>query len=903
VCSALVAVWSHLVAAKSSLCSLSLCPLPTASEGDPVKLLFLSAKHNPCGTGQLSYNMSQKKEELLSAVKRAHDESDMEDLERLMQRHLTRGDSFNMQEILDFLSSAEHEAVWGALNAFTTALTDALQLEDDNNDGGMVDGADEIIQSLRRIAAFLTLYVESQYRPPSLLATLQLCHDMLIPLSDDISGASAFKSSVARCCEAWWVKEEIGAENLVPQLIPYTLLAALEPAIIDADIKRCWTIRGALLLLDFDDPSIESIRGLLLRCVVHTGFLKVVEGRRFLSFLFTINNSEYKVANSNDTAQSFLRTISHFPPALGLISQIISVMKPNIASGIKGVASAYGDVIYRAWKDSGERAPEVQTLIEEFVQRLAHETILAADRKYFRGLRILLGVFHENKRAKGVDAMLLRAYGPILWRSLRCANALVRAQATMLFFDAFPLQDNEAGNVESDSILQKQFDLLSSLLKDEDHRVRSAAVSGVFYILGEYWEAIPLATTRQILSYVLGTLGQDTSCVDVRFAMVSGINHLLDQPLAHGVLGALLPLLKNVIHDKAEKVRVAFLQVLDKVKGIKNIHFYDIVGEDNLLAQFAEDSGRPTVAVGFTKLLLNSFYPRQENGGGSIEMNIEQKLRCIKFVRMNVDAAVVFYSNLSKFVSVGSATKLCAMVFALLREPLADTSIQTKNEELPAESQHPLLARVKRRRDQELAKRQDINNADNEIDSAKQLSQHAAEVLDLPTRVGVLRVVLGCLSSISSQLKQDKHEPSREFLGTHLNFDAVFQVFKAIEPNDVNTDVESLPLILQLIALLKDVRSVDDESCSVTQFNPREFNFDSVVQSFVKAWNNISINEEFDELTRSSRLKQQAVACVDVLCTLGETVSSFYYSLHCFVLQNSFLISFPTPKPHPLLFL
>ena len=61
--------------------------------------------------------------------------------------------------------------------------------------------------------------------------------------------------------------------------------------------------------------------------------------------------------------------------------------------------------------------------------------------------------------------MLLRVYGPILWRSLKCANALVRVQATMIFFDSFPLQDETASAAEADVILQKQFDFFSSMLK------------------------------------------------------------------------------------------------------------------------------------------------------------------------------------------------------------------------------------------------------------------------------------------------------------------------------------------------------------------------------------------------------------------------------------------------------
>ena len=202
---------------------------------------------------------------------------------------------------------------------------------------------------------------------------------------------------------------------------------------------------------------------------------------------------------------------------------------------------------------------------EEMLQSLIHDCLHAVEQSYFRGLRFALNVFHEAKRLKGIDALLLRLYGPILFRSLRCANAVVRAQATMVFFDAFPLQDTNATAKESEVILQKQFDLLSSLLKDDDHRVRAAAASGVCHVLREYWEALPTQTTHRILSYVVGTLGFDSSSPSVRLAVVSGLGQVLEQPLAHSVLKGLLPLLSNALHDKSQAVRLAFVQLLNKV--------------------------------------------------------------------------------------------------------------------------------------------------------------------------------------------------------------------------------------------------------------------------------------------------------------------------------------------------
>lgn len=203
--------------------------------------------------------------------------------------------------------------------------------------------------------------------------------------------------------------------------------------------------------------------------------------------------------------------------------------------------------------------------MEEGIQGLFHDAVHAADQKYFKSLRIVLGAFHSAKKNKGVDTFLLRIYGPILWRSLRCANALVRSQATIIFFDAFPLQESNATTIEIDLILQKQFDLLSSLLKDLDHRVRAVSTSGVCHILREYWELLPTQTTKQILSYIVGTLGHDSNCANVRLSVVVGLNELLDQPLSHTVLKNLLPLLSDALHDKSLAVRVAFVNILIKV--------------------------------------------------------------------------------------------------------------------------------------------------------------------------------------------------------------------------------------------------------------------------------------------------------------------------------------------------
>jgi condensin-2 complex subunit G2 len=355
-----------------------------------------------------------------------------------------------------------------------------------------------------------------------------------------------------------------------------------------------------------------------------------------------------------------------------LTDLLVGVMKPQIADGNRMVASVYGEIIYRAWKD-GSSSEDYQNKIEDALQGLVHEAIHAGEKKYFMSLRTLLSAFHDAKKQKGVDAMLLRVYGPILWRSLKCANASVRLQATTLFFDAFPFQDPSNNAAEADSILQKQFDFFTSLLKDTDHRVRASAVTGVCHVVRQYWEALPVQTTRQILTYIVGTLGSDASSASVRYAVVCGLGDVFEQPLARSCLRGLLPLMANAIHDTSDKVRQALIDVLIQVKSVRGIHFYDIVSVENLLARLAEDRKRPAICKAMTTLLLNSFYPQGKESSG-----LEQTQRCLTFVKDNLPAAEAFYGALASVTSVGSASKLCIMLFSWISQQCASVSLHSE---------------------------------------------------------------------------------------------------------------------------------------------------------------------------------------------------------------------------------
>jgi condensin-2 complex subunit G2 len=46
------------------------------------------------------------------------------------------------------------------------------------------------------------------------------------------------------------------------------------------DVKRLWSVRQTLLLMDFEDESCCSLKASLLQCLIHPVFLKVEEVRR-----------------------------------------------------------------------------------------------------------------------------------------------------------------------------------------------------------------------------------------------------------------------------------------------------------------------------------------------------------------------------------------------------------------------------------------------------------------------------------------------------------------------------------------------------------------------------------------------------------------------------------------------
>ena len=187
--------------------------------------------------------------------------------------------------------------------------------------------------------------------------------------------------------------------------------------------------------------------------------------------------------------------------------------------------------------------------------------------------------------------------------------------------------------------------------------------------------------TNFIISYmsiekvIFSKLSCDKSSAIVRASAISSITLLLEAPSTHAVLGTMLPSFKFMIHDKSEKVRLAMVNMLLKIKKIPGIKYYHVVPVEHLLARLAvEATGNLNpcgpVPSSLTNLMQNSYFPQGEGISGS-----EQVRRTLSFLSSYPESACVFYKNLPSHLSINSICKLIAMLFKCL---IAAVETETK---------------------------------------------------------------------------------------------------------------------------------------------------------------------------------------------------------------------------------
>lgn len=242
------------------------------------------------------------------------------------------------------------------------------------------------LEVLAHIALLCVSHPQKVFSPSDLLPGVQALHDNLIVFES----APVLSSGIECLCEEWWKENLPGRELLISQFLPYLLSRSLTLK-KKVDVRRVCVLREAFVLFDFDDESIEDLKLLLVRCVISPLYFKTEDGRRFLSFIFGLNNQ--------------------------LVKELLAMIRSQIPFGRKSMLEAYGDILFRAWKAmEGDSRVEIES---RFLQDLIDGAIHASSGAFASYIRRVLGAFINQRTTNGVEKLLFRLTEPVVFRSLQ----------------------------------------------------------------------------------------------------------------------------------------------------------------------------------------------------------------------------------------------------------------------------------------------------------------------------------------------------------------------------------------------------------------------------------------------------------------------------------------------------
>ncbi|NXV27506.1 CNDG2 protein, partial [Rissa tridactyla] len=573
-------------------------------------------------------------------------------------------DPFDLTELLQELPRKQKEVLWERLmQLLTETLMDNpvetwQRVEDDESNDNMeaerVPQMKQTLAVIQGVAAVVTASIPAVDETVNYKALLECVFILngILPASPE--SEKILQRAIQHICEMWWEKGLEGKEQLGKTLFIILLRKSLAKAATGADIVRLWNLHQTLLCFDYDSEESNEVKDLLLQCFMSVKHIKKEEGRRFLSFLFSWN--------------------------INFIKMIHGTVKNQLQFFPRSLVEYISEVYFRAWKKvSGEF---LEILEHNCIQDFMHHGIhLPRSSSVHSKVREMLSYFHKQSKVRqGVEEMLYRLYQPILWRSLKARNSEVRSNAAFLFVDAFPVRDPSFNAEEMDNEIQKQFEELFSLLEDPHPVVRSTGILGVTQITSKYWEMIPPTILADLLKKITEELAYDITSADVRCSVFKCLPFILDNRLSHPLLEQLLPAVKHSLHDNSEKVRVAFVDMLLKIKATKAAKFWKICPMEHLLARLEVDS-RP-VSRRIVNLLFNSFFPINQPEDVWCE-------RCVTLIQMNSAAARKFYQYAYEYTAPTNIAKLMltirrclnACIQKAMKESLHDSDDDDDDEE------------------------------------------------------------------------------------------------------------------------------------------------------------------------------------------------------------------------------
>uniref|UniRef100_A0A8C1GM87 Condensin-2 complex subunit G2 n=1 Tax=Cyprinus carpio TaxID=7962 RepID=A0A8C1GM87_CYPCA len=590
-----------------------------------------------------------KRKQFLESVHHEH----VQDFLNFIRLH-DGADPFDLAEVLPELQRSQRQELWERqlklLQHSLTAHPPERWITGAEEDAGdmEVEISEEqvIIEGVTIVSTVSVDILQENDNYTSLLECAQTlnCIESALPLSH-----TPLQQAIHWLFECWWRRDLKGKEDLgwTAFLVCLENTVTLEKPVLD-ELRRLCTLREVLLSVDFASERGQQVIDPLLQCFFRPSHIKQEEGKRFLAFLFSWNDNFIRMIH-----ETIKNQLQFFPKTLSV----------HVA-----------EIYFRAWrKASGSFLEEIEsTCIQDLMQ---HAMLLHRNSPVHSKVRQILTYFHKQKFREGVDEMLHRLYKPILWKALKATNAEVRASATLLFTEAFPIHDPSMSSEMVDQAVQKQLDLLFALLDDPQPLVRSSAVLGVCSVLARCWEVIPSTVITDLLEKLILQLANDTSSPDVRCSVFMCMSIILDNSLSHPLMEKLLPALKSSLHDSSEKVRVAFVGMLLKIKAVRAAKFWKVCSLEHLLARLEIDS--PPVSKRIVNLLFNSFFPVNQPETVWCE-------RCVTLIQTNPGAARKFYQHAYLYTAPANIVKLMLVIRKCLNvciQNAGDDELASSNKE------------------------------------------------------------------------------------------------------------------------------------------------------------------------------------------------------------------------------
>ncbi|KAI0565830.1 Armadillo-like helical domain containing protein [Gracilaria domingensis] len=339
------------------------------------------------------------------------------------------------------------------------------------------------------------------------------------------------------------------------------------------------------------------------------------------------------------------------------------------------------------------------------------------------------------------------------------ASPIVRRNAVTILADAFPIHDPGDLREAVANSTNLQCSKLLDLLEDPSPIVRKATVEGTCKVLGLYWDLVPLASAKRMIDIMVLKLAFDASAAQVRLAAFKGLAFIFENHLTQELLSKALPKLKGLIHDRVERVRLSFLDLLISVKRkrLAGMRYFDIVPVEDLLRRLPRESA--SVATKIMTLIVPSYFPVEKKGKTPEEVAQSRKRACLSMLGTSREAACYFYKHINLHVSPGP---LCEFAMSIAEEAVEapdDFNGEKRERNRRDRTSRPQGSRRRRRVNDENVPPRDQNiPSDHEESSAVKSND---DVINRPTLFGVVADVL---TAIFPSLQKEKNKHLRKYL-------------------------------------------------------------------------------------------------------------------------------------------